>query len=232
MIHIPSLKTSFMLHRIILAKFSPTINEESLDVNHKDLDKLNNNISNLEWCTRKANVEHSRLNQKYKEKKNVILSNDDIIEIYNYFLNGGSTKIVCDKYKIAKRTALDIKYKRSHTDILEDFPDVEKRISRSNIDVDTILKIKECLENNLGNAEIAKMFGVEVSLVADFKSGRIFKNYKPKNTEKLTGGEKLRAKQVIEIRNSSKTNKELAKEYNVTECTIRDIKNRKTWKNI
>lgn len=51
-------KTSFFVHRLVAIAFLP--NPENLpDVNHKDEDKTNNDISNLEWMTRQANVAYS-----------------------------------------------------------------------------------------------------------------------------------------------------------------------------
>lgn len=46
-----------IVHRIIAATFLG--NHPSLDVNHIDGNPSNNAISNLEWCTRAENIQHS-----------------------------------------------------------------------------------------------------------------------------------------------------------------------------
>lgn len=48
---------SFMLHRLIASAFLGE--EPNLDVNHKDGNKTNNTIDNLEWCTRSENLNHA-----------------------------------------------------------------------------------------------------------------------------------------------------------------------------
>ena len=51
-------KTSFSVHRLVAEAFIP--NPDSLpQVNHKDENKLNNCVDNLEWCTSKYNVNYS-----------------------------------------------------------------------------------------------------------------------------------------------------------------------------
>ena len=46
------------VHRLVCNAFIPNpLNNE--DINHKDGDKLNNCVTNLEWCTRQYNIKHS-----------------------------------------------------------------------------------------------------------------------------------------------------------------------------
>ena len=47
------------IHRIILATYNPIDGWENLEVNHKDGNKLNNSLDNLEWCTTKENIQHA-----------------------------------------------------------------------------------------------------------------------------------------------------------------------------
>lgn len=47
------------VHRLVLITFSPIINSEDYEVNHKDGVKINNDISNLEWTTPSENDIHA-----------------------------------------------------------------------------------------------------------------------------------------------------------------------------
>lgn len=68
-LQINNVHTMVLLHRLVAETFIPDkstfksmpdenrddINLDSLEVNHKDENKLNNNVNNLEWCTHKYN---------------------------------------------------------------------------------------------------------------------------------------------------------------------------------
>ena len=46
------------IHRLVWINFIPSIEWKNY-INHKDWNKLNNSIDNLEWCTHKENCEHA-----------------------------------------------------------------------------------------------------------------------------------------------------------------------------
>lgn len=72
------------LHRLIAGAFIP--NPDNLPyINHKDENKLNNSIENLEWCTPRYNSTYGSLPAKYKEWSTpVYLYTDNNVLINKY----------------------------------------------------------------------------------------------------------------------------------------------------
>lgn len=52
-------KRTFRLHRLVMMAFNPIENMDEFEVNHKDGNKLNNKLDNLEWCTSSENQLHA-----------------------------------------------------------------------------------------------------------------------------------------------------------------------------
>lgn len=48
------------VHRLVLMAFRPVGSMDKLQVNHKDGNKTNNSLDNLEWCTGRENIRHAR----------------------------------------------------------------------------------------------------------------------------------------------------------------------------
>ncbi len=48
------------IHRLVAHAFNPTKDPKKTEVNHIDGNKMNNHISNLEWCTPAENAQHAR----------------------------------------------------------------------------------------------------------------------------------------------------------------------------
>lgn len=63
-------KMTKLAHRLVCETFLENL-ENKPQVNHIDCNKLNNNISNLEWCTCQENIDHSMKNRLRKDTKKI-----------------------------------------------------------------------------------------------------------------------------------------------------------------
>lgn len=74
---------TMLVHRVVAEAFIS--NPQNLpEVNHLDGDKTNNNDWNLEWSTRKNNIEHAMRTKLYKigeNNANAKLTNNEVIKI-------------------------------------------------------------------------------------------------------------------------------------------------------
>lgn len=97
---------TYQLHRLIATAFIE--NPESLPVvNHKDGNKLNNRVENLEWCTHSQNVNHALKTGLAHPAKGVHtkfgrLSRKEVKEIRDLLCNGLSQYKIADLYGVTR----------------------------------------------------------------------------------------------------------------------------------
>lgn len=77
----------FNVHRLVAQAFLENY-DEKLQVNHKDENKINNNVDNLEMCNSKYNCNYGTRNKKISEKtRNKKISEKDRKRLYDYNIN-------------------------------------------------------------------------------------------------------------------------------------------------
>jgi hypothetical protein len=60
-LHYLGISQSFYVHRLVASTFIGESDSRLDEVNHKDLDKLNNRVDNLEWMPKGDNIRHAKL---------------------------------------------------------------------------------------------------------------------------------------------------------------------------
>jgi hypothetical protein len=110
------------VHRVVAQNFIPNP-ENKLQVNHKDGNKKNNKISNLEWATPKENIDHSyglitaRIGQRHSQ---AYLTDAQARQIYHL---GNNTKLkpkeIGDMFGFSHKIVGKIINKRSYKRITQ-----------------------------------------------------------------------------------------------------------------
>lgn len=108
-----SVYKSFLVHRLVAQAFIP--NPESLPcVNHKNFNKLDNDVNNLEWVTYKQNTNHAIKNDKMaylfgENSRMTHLTKDKVNLIRFYYLTKiKTTPELCKLFKICSHSILNI----------------------------------------------------------------------------------------------------------------------------
>lgn len=82
----PGIKVHKKIHRLVAEAFIPNYNNYS-EVNHKDEDKKNNQVNNLEWCSRSYNNtyngRHYTVGEKHWKPVAQYDLNGNFIALYN-----------------------------------------------------------------------------------------------------------------------------------------------------
>ena len=110
----------FSVHRLVAKTFIKNPENKPF-VNHKDGVKYNNFSSNLEWCTRKENVEHAiktgLLNQKGEKHSCAKFTNLQVIEIKRLLSSGIKQVEIAKKFNVSKQVINCIKKEKSWKNI-------------------------------------------------------------------------------------------------------------------
>lgn len=98
-------------HRLVAMAFLPNPNNYT-DVNHKDFNRKNNNVENLEWCTEMYNTHYTRDNNldynSTSYKKLSPLIEEQVLLIPTLLNYGFSVKLIAKLYSVSHITIRNI----------------------------------------------------------------------------------------------------------------------------
>lgn len=98
------------IHRLVLRAFR---GDSTLSVNHKDFDRGNNNLSNLEYITAKENTRHAVLAGRHPTAKRK-LTHEQIREIRS---SDECPKVLGHRYGISYTSIYGIRSRKAYTDV-------------------------------------------------------------------------------------------------------------------
>ena len=111
--------TSIAIHILVARHFIDNPNNYP-EVNHKDCNRKNNQVDNLEWCTHQQNVEHSKQLGHYKTKSGCDNPNykNDTLKI-KYKNNPTLAKI--NNSRPREQNGRCVKIRMMNNDVIKDF---------------------------------------------------------------------------------------------------------------
>lgn len=71
---------TFLVARLVATTFLDDLIETNMTVNHKDGNRLNNKIDNLEWVSRADNIKYGFENNQYPQKKTILYNENEYYE--------------------------------------------------------------------------------------------------------------------------------------------------------
>lgn len=112
-------KINYYVHKLVASTYLQkgiSLRRMQYVINHKDGNKLNNNVNNLEYVTQSYNTKHAIKNniRVYKSK----LSKEQVDDMRKEYNNGDiSIRTISRKYKIDHKTVRDILDNKIHKDM-------------------------------------------------------------------------------------------------------------------
>lgn len=221
-VHIP-----MGVHRIVAMTFLENLNNKPY-VNHKDGNRYNNNVSNLEWVTAKENSEHAISTGLHKikgvEHPLNKLSEENVLFIFN-------SELICKKlaemFNISPSTCASIKSGRLWNHL------TKKEIEPCSFSKEKILEIFNCKGSY---RQICKKLNVSYETVYQVKSGKRHSDITGKVYIKKSNDRGLSSHltddDVLEIFHSTDFHKNIAQRFNIHKSSVCKIKYGETYSNV
>ena len=222
---------SFSLHRLVAYEFIPNP-ENYPTVNHKDGNKLNPSVDNLEWCTQLYNNLHAiRTGLRPIGEDSVLanITNKEVEQVCSMMENGYKNKEISDELSIPYTTIQNIRNRSSWNHISNKYSfSTKKRIEEKEV-----RKICEYLELGFKPKEISKMMNIPKPTILNIRNLQTWTDisveYKFNQPHHIMAET---VEKICEDIEAGMTNESIAQKYNISYYKVYRIRKRETWTEI
>lgn len=167
---------SIPVHRLVALVYIPNPGNKPY-VNHKNFDKADNTVENLEWVTPKENSEHAQQAGKYNmgEKVNTaVLTERTAIEAAQLLREGYSTAKVAEIFGVTHSTVTKLRKGQTwkYLDLGLENIVVRKTTNVKKLSGEDIPYIRQLFKDGSTNAEIARLFDVAPATIRHIRLGK------------------------------------------------------------
>ena len=155
----------FFVHKLVAIMFLEK-DDNFCIVNHKDGNKRNNHISNLEWCTASYNTHHAYRTGLHTWK---VVDDNVAVTICQMLQDGMKIQDVADACGVEYHNVYDIFYGKTFTFISCEF-DFSGVSRRSRTDLSKVIRICEMLQQGESVRRIRETIGCNGNLVYTIRS--------------------------------------------------------------
>lgn len=176
-------RKNFSVHRLVAMAYLEA-SEEANVVNHKDGNKQNNRLDNLEWVTQQENVHHAIMVGLRKGTRNPDRSLDDETAhiICKLIQDSWRNKDIADTVGIDQQIIATIRLGQTYQEISCEYDFTEILSSRRKLSTEKLIAICEMLQDNKSYNDICRVHKVSSATVSKIKNRKtgiyISKNYK------------------------------------------------------
>lgn len=116
-LYVSGVKYDRLVHILVAVAFLGKP-EEGQQINHKDGNKDNNAVQNLEWCTRSENAKHAYANglmrKTYKDCYNASLNEEQVCKIRLLIVEGKKQRDIASVFGVSEQVVSFIKHGRNY----------------------------------------------------------------------------------------------------------------------
>ena len=229
-------KTTYV-HRLVATAFIPNP-ENKKEVNHIDLNRSNNHVSNLEWVTTEENYNHAVINGAFKDSIYEPINDEDVEKIGKMLESGMYKYQILKEFPQYPENSLRMLFFRpskkdkkilSKYNIIKHNNRKGQFNSRAKISDNEVKNIIKDMLNGMSNKAIAEKYKTTVSIVGNIRAKDTWTHLTkgltfPRGIQNDALLDRKTAKKIVELLNKNYTKDEIVEKLNVRPYHVKRIK--------